>query len=90
MAAASHKRFCTFLQEALKTTIGRIKHQIIAAHPARDAELSFSGHGESFEAIKSAKQARAKPSSAISMPSTRRSMPACGALKPAPTRSACT
>ena len=60
LVAASHNRFYTFLQDALKTTIERINRRIIAAQPSRDPEVSFRRHVELFEAIKSGKRKRAR------------------------------
>ncbi len=60
MVAASHNRFYTFLQDALKTTIERINRRIIAAQPSRDPEVSFRRHVELFEAIKSGKRDKAR------------------------------
>lgn len=60
LVAASHNRFYTFLQDALKTTIERINRHLIAAQPARDPAVSFRRHVELFEAIKSGKRDRAR------------------------------
>ncbi|WP_165390729.1 FadR/GntR family transcriptional regulator [Pseudoduganella lutea] len=60
LVAASHNRFYTFLQDALKSTIERINRQIIAAQPARDPAVSFRRHVELFEAIKSGKRDKAR------------------------------
>lgn len=60
LVAASHNRFYTFLQDALKTTIERINRHLIAVQPARDPAISFRRHVELFEAIKSGKRERAR------------------------------
>ncbi len=60
LVAASHNRFYTFLQDALKATIERINRHIIAAQPARDPEVSLRRHVDLFEAVKSGKRARAR------------------------------
>lgn len=60
LVAASHNRFYTFLQDALKTTIERINRHIIAAQPSRDPAVSFQRHVELFEAVKSGSRDKAR------------------------------
>lgn len=60
LAKATHNRFYTFLQEALRETIDKTNRMIIAAQPKRDPEIAFQRHLAIFEAVKAHDQKLAR------------------------------